>query len=140
MVHALEKIHELLQPTGVLVDIHPAPEPPALQVRIGGAIHEAGWLRETDDYLEYEQADRALTQVIEAGLYSVERRARFNFTTHAPSLKDLERHLEEEWQDAFIEETTVRSIEELLQTRGRDKEILLRESVQIARLRPLGLR
>lgn len=140
MVHALEKIHGLLHPRGLLVDIHPSPEPPVLQVRVGAAIHEAGWLRETDDYLEYEQADRALTIVIERRLFLRERRVRFQFTTHAPSLPDLVRHLEQEWQDAYIEDTTVRSIEDLLQTRGRDKEILLRESVQITRLRPQARR
>jgi hypothetical protein len=138
MVHALEKIHDLLSPTGVLVDIHPSAEPPSILVRVAGAIHEAGWLRETDEYIEYEQADQALAQVIERGLFRLERRGVFRFTTHAPSLEDLRRHLEEEWQDAFIEDSTARWVEELLGSRERDKEILLRESVQIARLRPLS--
>ncbi len=137
MVHALEKIHGLLQPDGALVDIHPSPEPPSIQVRIAGRVHDAGWLRETDDYLEYEQADQALAQVIERGWFKLERKTRFRFTTHAPSLDDLRHHLESEWQDAFIEDSTARLIEDLFRTRERDKEILLRESVQIARLRPL---
>ena len=137
MVHALEKTRRLLSPTGALVDIHPSAEPPSLQVRIAGEIHDAGWLRESDDYLEYEDADRALAQVIDSGLYAPERRARFNFITHAPSLRDLRAHLEDEWHDAFIEETTVRLIEDLMRTRQRDKEVMLRESVQIARLRPV---
>lgn len=138
MVHALVKIHDLLQPTGALVDIHPLAEPPSIQVRVAGEIHDAGWLRETDDYIEYEQADQALAQVIERGLFVLERRARFSFTTHAASLRELQQHLEDEWQDAFIEESTARSIEDLLRTRERDKEILLRETVQIARLRPVA--
>lgn len=139
MVHALEIIHDLLYPNGALVDIHPSAEPPSLQVRVASEIHDAGWLREADDYIEYEQADRALAQVIERGLFVLERRARFSFTTHAPSLRDLQQHLDDKWQDAIIEETTARSIEDLLRTRERDKEILLRESVHIARLRPQAL-
>jgi hypothetical protein len=140
MVHALEKIHDLLQPTGILIDIHPFPEPPSLLVRVADVIHEAGWVRESDDYLAYEQADRALTEVIERGLFMLERRAQFRFTTHAPSLDDLRKHLEQEWQDAYIEDSTVRVVDDLLRTPERDKEILLRESVQIARLRPLPRR
>lgn len=137
MVHALEKIHRLLSATGALVDIHPSAEPPSIQVRVAGVTHDAGWLRELDDYVEYEDADRALAQVIDGGLYVLERQARFNFLTHASSLRDLQAHLADEWQDAFIEETTLRLIEDLMRTRERDKEILLRESVQIARLRPV---
>jgi hypothetical protein len=138
MVHALEKIHTLLQPDGALVDIHPSPEPPSIQVRIAANIHDAGWLRETDDYVEYEQADRALARVIERRWFRLERKTRFRFTTHAASLGELRQHLEKEWLDAFIEDSTVRLIEDLFRTRERDKEILLRESVQIARLRPLA--
>jgi hypothetical protein len=137
MVHALETIHALLRPDGVLVDIHPSPEPPSIRVRIAADIHDAGWLRETDDYLEYEQAESALVNVIERGWFKLERKARFRFTTHAPSLDDLRLYLEKEWQDAFIEESTAGLIDDLLRTRERDKEILLRESVEIARLRPL---
>jgi len=136
MVHALAKIHSLLQPTGVLVDIHPTPEPPAIQVRVGGEIHAAGWLREADDYVEYEEADRAINEVIELRMFVLERQGRFDFTTHADTLSDLKGHLEAEWQDAFIEDTTILAIEDLLRTRQRDKEILLRESVRISRLRP----
>jgi hypothetical protein len=137
MVHALEKIHRLLSAAGVLIDIHPSAEPPSIQVRVAGEIHDGGWLRESDDYLEYEDADRALQQVIDDGLFVLERQARFSFVTHAPSLRDLQAHLEDEWQDAYIEETTLRLIEDLMRTRERDKEILLRESVRIARLRPV---
>jgi hypothetical protein len=138
MVHALEKIHGLLQPGGMLIDIHPSPEPSSIQVRIAGEMHDAGWLREADDYLAYEQADQALAQVIEGGWFSLERKKGFRFTTHAASLDDLRQHIEDEWQNAFIEDSTARWIEDLLRTRERDKEILLRESVQIARLRPLA--
>src|SRR3990170_3459136 len=137
MVHALAKIHSLLQPTGVLVDIHPTPEPPAIQVRVGSKIHAAGWLREADDYVEYEEADRAIDEVIELGMFVLEQQGQFDFTTHAGSLKELQDHLEAEWKDAFIEDTTILTIEDFLRTRQRDKEILLRESVRISRLRPL---
>ena len=137
MVHALARIHSLLRPTGLLVDIHPTPEPPVIQVRVGKQIHAAGWLREADDYVEYEEADRAIDEVIELGTFVLEQQGRFDFTTHAGTLKDLQDHLEAEWKEAFIEDTTLLAIEDFLRTRQRDKEILLRESVRISRLRPL---
>ena len=55
MVHALEKIHRLLKPGGWLIDIHPTSEPASIEVRVGERTLPAGWLRETDDYAEYEE-------------------------------------------------------------------------------------
>jgi len=59
MVHALEKIRRLLKPSGRLIDIHPMDRPPPVAVRLGLHTHRLGCLRETDDSIEYRQADAA---------------------------------------------------------------------------------
>ena len=46
MVHALEKIQQLLKPDGLLIDIHPTTEPAALAVRLREQIIPAGWVDE----------------------------------------------------------------------------------------------
>lgn len=136
MVHALEKIARLLKPGGILIDIHPTAEPSAIEVRIGDRLTLAGWLHETGDYSEYEDADEALARVARNGLFAVERQGTFEFITRADTLADLRKHISEEWEDAFIDDITSARIEELMSTAERDKEILLRESARIARLRP----
>jgi len=137
MVHALEKIRRLLRPGGVLVDIHPPPEPSSIDVRIGGQLHPVGWLRDTDDYGDYEAADAALATIVARGLFTVERQGAFSFLTHVDTPAELRRYLAEEWENASIDDVTTARIEEWMSTSERDKEIILRESVRIARLAPI---
>jgi hypothetical protein len=136
MGHALEKIHRLLKPGGALIDIHPTPEPAALEVRSGAQATPAGWMQETDDYTGYEQADAALAQAIKRGLFIVERQGRFEFVVYADSTQELrEEYLSDFWEQAYIDDITLARLDEMLSTPERDKEIILRESIRIARLR-----
>jgi hypothetical protein len=135
MVHALEKIQQLLEPGGVLLDVHPTNEPAAIAVRLRQQIIPAGWVNETNDYAEYEWADEALQRVVDAGQFKRERTGTFNFIWHADSMKDLRAYLAEEWQDAIIDDVTALRIEQLLQLPVMDKEILISEAIGIARYR-----
>ncbi len=135
MVHALEIIRELLKPEGVLVDIHPTSEPASIAVRLRDRIIPAGWVNESDDYVEYDWADEALEQVVNSGWFTLEQRSRFDFVWHAASLADLRAYLAEEWKDAFVDEVTAMRIEDMLKSTERDKEILVREAIGLARYR-----
>lgn len=137
MVHALERAHWLLKENGRLIDIHPLGEPPPIEVRLGSEIHHAGWLREEDDYVEYVQAGEALDEVVSRGLFVRERVDTFAHTTYADTLADLQCYLETEWHDAFIEDVVAGRIEALMSSIEPDQELILRDVVQIARLRPL---
>jgi len=140
MVHALEKVHELLKPEGILLDIHPTDEPATLVVRLREQRLPAGWVSESDDYVEYEWADEAVTRVVNDGLFVLERRGTFEFVWHADSMVDLRAYLAEDWKDAIIDDVTAMRIEELLKLPVQDKEILLTEKIRIARYRCVGAR
>jgi SAM-dependent methyltransferase len=133
MVHALEKIHQVLKPGGILLDIHPTNEPAAIAVRLREQIVPAGWVNESDDYVEYEWADEALQRAVSGGQFALERAGTFNFTWHADSMKDLRAYLAEEWKDAIIDDLTAMRIEELFKLPVHDKEILVSEVIRIAR-------
>jgi hypothetical protein len=135
MVHALEKISQLLKPDGLLLDIHPTNEPAAMAVRLREQIIPAGWLSESDDYVEYEWADEALQRVVDDRRFALERGGTFEFVWHADTLNDLRAYLAEEWKDAIIDDLTAMRIEELLKLPVRDKEILVSEAIRIARYR-----
>ena len=137
MVHALETIHELLGPDGILLDIHPTNEPATITVRLREQLVPAGWVHESDDYVEYEWADEAVQHVVDDQHFALERRGTFQFVWHADSMNDLRAYLAEEWQDAIIDDLTAMRVEELLKLPARDKEILLSETVRIARYRRL---
>jgi hypothetical protein len=136
MVHALERIHALLEPDGRLIDIHPSGEPPPMEVCAGQQTMGIGWMKETDDFIEYAQASAALSQVVERGGFDVERKGTFEFATHADSISDLREYLAKEWKDAILDEAVVVRAEELLSVLEHNKELIVREQVRIARLRP----
>jgi len=135
MVHALEKVHQLLKPQGILLDIHPTGEPAAIAVRLREQIIPAGWINESDDYVEYEWTDEALQHVVNDNRFALERVGTFEFVWHADSMNDLRAYLAEEWKDAIIDDVTAMRIEELLKLPVRDKEILVSEAIRIARYR-----
>ena len=140
MVHALEKIQQLLKPHGILLDIHPTNEMAAIAVRLQEQLIPAGWLNESDDYVEYEWADEALQHAIDDRRFVLEHVGTFEFVWHADSMSDLRAYLAEEWKDAIIDDLTAMRIEELLKLPVHDKEILVSEGIRIARYRRLGAR
>ncbi|NTU62309.1 MAG: hypothetical protein HGB05_02640 [Chloroflexi bacterium] len=125
MVHALEKISQLLKPDGILLDIHPTNEPAALAVRLREQIIPAGWVNESDDYVEYEWADEALQNMVNSERFSLERVGTFEFMWHADSMNDLRAYLAEEWKDAIIDDLTAMRVEELLKLPVLDKAVIL---------------
>ena len=135
MVHALEKIQQLLKPNGILLDIHPTNESAALAVRLREQIIPAGWINESDDYVEYEWADEALQRLVDNRHFTLERLGTFEFIWHADSMSDLRAYLAAEWKDAIIDDVTAMRIEELLKLPMHDKEILVSEAIRIARYR-----
>jgi hypothetical protein len=137
MVHALERAHSFLKENGRLIDIHPSGEPPPIEVRLGSSTHHVGWLREEDDYIEYAQASEAIQAAINRGLFVCERQGTFAYTTYADTLADLQCYLENEWQDAYLEDVVAGRIEDLMSSVEPDQEVILRDVVQIAWLRPL---
>jgi len=135
MVHALEKIHQLLEPDGRLIDIHPTGDPPPIGVRISQQTTVVGRMKETDDFVEYAQASDALAQVVRRGLFAVEREGTFEFVTHADSVSEWREYLAKEWKDAILDAAVAAKAEELLSVSGPDRELILREQIRIARLR-----
>ena len=141
MVHALEKIHQLLTPQGRLIDIHPSGERPSIEVRCDRRMTTeavvVGWLQETDDFIEYAQANAALAQAVERGWFAAERKSAFEFATCASSVGELREYLAQEWQDAVIQDDVAARAGEQLAWLGGEAELIVRERVLIARLRPV---
>jgi hypothetical protein len=138
MVHALEIIHGLLKLGGLLIDIHPNGEPPPIEAHVGGEVRLAGYLDETDDFEEYFKADDALADVTGRGLFVLEREGLFIFMTHASTIMELADYLEAGWSDSVLHEETIERATELMGEPGDGREIILRESVRIARFRANG--
>ena len=136
MVHALEQIAGLLKPAGILIDIHPSQQPPQIEVTAAEERFPAGTLQESDDFVEYEQADRALAQVQSLGLFSLEEAGEFTFTIHAPSLDELRNDLAENWKDAIIPQESVKEIEAIFTAHTEtDLQVVVSEQIKISRFK-----
>ena len=144
MVHALEEIHRVTRPAGILIEIHPALEFPFLEVR----SNEEVFFSENDPGFDWDEdsrhAEAAVATVVDRGLFVLEERRRFELRIHASSLDELRDH----WAvaDAYIteekEETLARRAEEMyvraheVLERSPGAELVYVEPATISRLAP----
>jgi len=145
MVHALQETQRLLTFNGCLIDIQPLIEAPLIEVYQGNSIV----LVEPDPSYDYEedlrQAEAALTQVIQRGLFGIEARSEFDFLTHGSSAPELRalwaktgadgNSPEEDPTEQSINEV-YRRVEEIRQAAGQGAEVALHERARVIRLAP----
>ena len=137
-MHALEIAHSLLKRDGLLIDIHPSGQRPQFEVHVKGRVLLAGHVEETDDFVEYFEADNALADMVARGLFVLEETTLFPFLLHAPSIEAIVDFLQEEWSDAILSEAVIERATALLGEPGEGKEIVVREIARISRYRPRG--
>ena len=132
MVHALQEIHHLLKPNGYLIDIRPNGElNEFIRPRQDGAgEHFIGYMHESDDYIEYRQAEAAVQEVVAAGLFQIVKAGEFEFRIHTDSFAELRTYLNETWSDAIITEEVIAEAKRLDNEYGVGK-VFLRERVRI---------
>ena len=126
MVHALEQIHAMLEPGGHLIDIHPNGELNEFIYPLDGSDQFLGYMQETDDYIEYHQADEALQVALSKGWFRVVKTGEFEFRTHADSFDELKIFLEENWSDAVITNEVLASAMRMENEHGK-RRVYLRE-------------
>jgi len=138
MVHALKIVRQSLVEGGALVDIHPTSQAPVVKVEIGEQTFLVGYIEESDDFVEYVQADAALRQAVASGWFNLERRGTFLFKTYASSVAELQAHLEATWSDAIFALNVQQRAAELLDmavVHSQERRLALNEQIRILRLR-----
>ncbi|MGW8143546.1 MAG: hypothetical protein ACWGN2_04080 [Anaerolineales bacterium] len=145
MVHALEEIRRLLNLDGVLINILPGPEDYFIEVHHDGRILFVERKRETfsEDVL---QAKAAIQQVLDWRLFVIDQKDEFDFLTYGSTVAEIRAYWEE--QNAYDKEPKAKDIlareeylyaqaEKILDELGKGAEVVIRERVHIARLRPV---
>ena len=135
MVHALQTIQRLLKPGGFLIDIHPSTSRPEIIARTQAGTQFIGYLEETDGLIEYVQAEAAVEQSIQEGIFRLEYRDQFTFTNYTETIQSLKNYLSEKWKDAILTPQVLEKAQALQNGPSGVEEILLVEQVRIARLR-----
>lgn len=134
MVHALELIHDLLKPGGQLIDIHPNGEMVEFILPLEDGEQFIGYMQETDDYIEYYQANDALEAMVTEGLFQIVKSGEFEFFTHANSFDELRTFLDENWSDSIVTDDVIASARMFEKKHGKRK-VFLREQVKIGLLK-----
>ncbi len=147
MVHALEQIHRLLKPTGTLIDIHPVAVPSPVEVHQSGNIDVVGLLAVRQWCIDFQEADKALSEIVRRGLFAVARHVVFDSLTHYASATELLTSVKESIdkfaRDAQSAQESVPQVEalaaraeELMRAAGGEAELIVRDRTHISRLRP----
>lgn len=136
MVHALKRIHDLLQPGGRLIDIHPTDKPRPIEVVIAGESFLAGWLREANDFETYIQADEAIAVAVDKGWFAREYQQIFTYIYHAQTIEGLRNYMAEISDNAIVDDIVVMRANDLMKTAVPDLEVVMTTPVLITRLRP----
>jgi len=148
MVHALEEIHRLVKPTGILIDIHPVAEASPIEIHQGEKIEPVGDLSVRQWCTDYQHADEALTEIKQRGLFRVEREGMFDSLTYYDSVAEMHT----DWKAAIDKfardaqsidesrphaEAMAARAEELMQAAANGAELVVSERVHISRLKPI---
>ena len=148
MVHTLEEIHRLLKTTGRLIDIHPVAVSPRVEINEAGKIHLAGYLSVHQWFTDFQQADNALTEIIQRGLFIVEQEDIFDVPIHYASVAEMQTELMKELdyfardtqsavEDAPNIEVLVKRAEELMRFADSTAQLIAREPTHISRMKPI---
>ncbi|HET9907110.1 MAG TPA: hypothetical protein VFQ23_10730 [Anaerolineales bacterium] len=146
MVHALEEIHRLLKPGGFLIDIHPVAEHSSVEIHQNGKIDLVGQLEVSQWCVDFQEADKALDEIIQRGIFTIEQKGMFETLTYYDSATEMGTAFKQSIQKYVREAEPVKDevshvemlaaqTEELMRAAG-GAQLLLRERDHISRLRP----
>ena len=147
MVHALEEVRRLLKSTGVLIDMHPVAESLPIEIHQGRKIDLAGHLLVRQWCTDYQQADNALAEITQRGLFVVDRESVFDSLTYYDSVEEMSTDLKQAidtfardaqsaGEDVPQAEALAARADELMQAADSGAELIVRERIHISRLRP----
>jgi hypothetical protein len=133
VVHALERIHSALRPSGFLLDIRPAQQHPWLDVGSAENYTRLGCIGDTYRMGTLAVADTALETVIEAGLFEREEEIAFPFIYHCGDLDAWQAYMADHWSSATVDATLIECAREALREDTGDLRIT--RAIRATRLR-----
>lgn len=135
MVHALEEIHRVLVPRGVLIDLRPLEDRWPVEVASGSSFTEVGRLIDDPEYLaDDEAANRAMQEVEQRGLYAREAEQNFPYVYSWDRPSEMKEFMETEWEALErLDEDIYRAVQSAWASGGADARVRVRVSMLITR-------
>jgi hypothetical protein len=137
MVDALRRAHSLLDSGGILIDIHPTPEPAHLEVAAGSEfVRLADRLDEgtvSGPRGRHMAADAAVMACVSAEMFNREAATDFIFRTHADTVEELLDYLHAKWKQLHFGAADLSRARDHL-ARGDGHAVVVTERVTASRL------
>ncbi len=135
MVHALNEIHRVLAPGGILIDLRPLTGQWPIEVASRREVKEAGRVNDLPVGVEDDQAaNETIAQAASQKLFVKEREEFFPFFYYWDSPSEMQQFIEEEWEDwASIDEVVGKNIRSLWAVADADARLRIRLKMMIAR-------
>ena len=134
MVHALRQAHNLLHPSGLLINVQDLPIPHVIEVHSAEAVIKAGWMMESDDFRDERAALNALSHVVSEGYFQLEDEQDFGFNVYMDDVNELQQWLAEGWETAVLPDKTIQRLEEIIEQAGQLAKVVLKTPTRMTRL------
>lgn len=85
-MHVLRQIHKALRPNGILLDVHPQPEDPRVEIVHEHETQPVGTIDWTQDSRDIRSARRRLSRLQAEGLFQLDRRVIFEVAMYHDSV------------------------------------------------------
>jgi hypothetical protein len=133
VVHALKRIHRSLRTDGFVLDLHPEPVNPGVEVWLDGKVERLGHVDQEEDLIEILEA-RALLDLVESeGWYGTKRRRFFDLVGHFPSPDAWLEYQEREGYTGTLPEAVLAEARRMLAPGGG--AFVVREPIRASLLR-----
>jgi len=148
MVHAFKEIHRLLKSDGFLIDIHPVAVHSSVEIHKNGKIDLVGQLEVSQWCVDFQEADKALDEIIQRGIFTVEQKVMFETLTYYDSAPEMGTALKQSIlkyvregepvdEEVSHVEILAAQADELLHAADGEAKLVLREPDHISRLKPI---
>lgn len=135
MVHALQQTGRILNPDGLLINVHDLPTPHVIAVHLAETASRAGWLMDSEDFENERAAFNALAQVVAESYFFLEDERDFGHNIYADDLNELQEWLADWWTTAILPDQIIRRLEALIREAGQPAKIALALRARMTKLR-----
>jgi hypothetical protein len=133
MVHALDEIHRVLVPGGLLLDLRPVSGDTPLEVVRTGVAELAGHFKEPSDHPDDVAANNAIARAVRRGQFVRERDGSFRFAYYWDSVDEMRAYVKEKWTATRLPGAVSRKARRLMA--AGDGKVRARVQMVITRLR-----
>lgn len=135
MVHALNEVHRVLEPGGILIDLRPVEENWAVEVVSSAGYQVAGRLSDLPIGIADDKAAfKAMSEVESLGWFSKEKDSEFGFFYVWDTPSEMKEYIDEEWEDfEKMDEDLYRKASSLWASANADARVRVRVKMWIGK-------